>query len=206
MKELIKKVLNREVILYLVFGVLTTIVSLGTKYLLLFTIFDASNPVQLQTSVVASWIVACIFAYVTNRIWVFKSKTDSILIELAKFFSARIATLGLEMLIMFIFVTALGLNSDLWVVVWTIVSQALVVISNYFLSKIFVFKNKKNKSADDKNDKEDDKENEIEDKKENKKDNKSIDKQDNKKDKDNKISNNEQNRKKRKNKNKKSNK
>ena len=145
--------------------------------MLLFTVFDASNPVQLQISVIASWIVACIFAYVTNRIWVFKSKTDSILIELAKFFSARIATLGLEMLIMFIFVTALGLNSDLWVVVWTIVSQALVVISNYFLSKIFVFKDKKNKSTDNKNEKEDNKENKAE----NKKENKSEDKKDSKK-------------------------
>ncbi len=149
MEKLLKKFLSREVIMYLIFGVLTTIVNLGTKYLLLFTVLDASNAIQLQISVVISWVVACIFAYITNRIWVFRSKTDGVLLEIAKFFSARIATLGLEMILMYIFVTALGLNSDMWVVIWTIVTQALVIISNYVLSKLFVFKDKKNKKSKD---------------------------------------------------------
>ena len=47
------------------------------------------------------------------------------------------------MLIMFIFVTALGLNSDTWVIVWTLVSQVLIIIGNYILSKVIVFKNKR---------------------------------------------------------------
>ena len=47
------------------------------------------------------------------------------------------------MLIMFIFVTALGLNSDIWVIVWTIVAQIVVIVGNYILSKLIVFKNKK---------------------------------------------------------------
>ena len=130
---------------YIVFGVLTTIVSLAVKYLLLFTILDASNGVQLQIAVVTSWIVACLFAYFTNRKWVFESKSKEILKEMTKFFLSRLTTLGLEMLIMFIFVTALGLNSDMWVVVWTIVAQALVIIGNYILIKLIVFKNKKDK-------------------------------------------------------------
>ena len=148
MKEIngiVKKLLSKEVILYIVFGVLTTIVSLAVKYLLLFTILDASNGVQLQIAVVTSWIVACLFAYFTNRKWVFESKSKEILKEMTKFFLSRLTTLGLEMLIMFIFVTALGLNSDMWVVVWTIVAQALVIIGNYILSKLIVFKNKKDK-------------------------------------------------------------
>lgn len=133
----------KEIINYLIFGVLTTVVSLATKYLLLFTILDASNALQLQIAVVVSWVIACLFAYITNRIWVFESKTTSIIKEMAKFFMARLATLGMEMLIMFVFVTALGLNSDTWVVIWTLVSQVLIIIGNYVLSKLLVFKNEK---------------------------------------------------------------
>ena len=127
--ELYKK--YEEIVNYLIFGVLTTVVSLATKYLLLFTILDAKNSIQLQIAVIVSWITACTFAYVTNRIWVFKSKSKNILKEAISFFAARLATLGLEMLIMFVFVTALGLNSNLWVIVWTLVSQVLIIIGNY---------------------------------------------------------------------------
>lgn len=140
-KELYIK--NKEIINYLIFGVLTTVVSLVTKYLLLFTILDAKNSVQLQISVIISWIVACAFAYVTNRIWVFESKSKKIILEMFKFFSSRLATLGMEMLIMFIFVTLLGLNTDMWVVIWTLVAQVVIVIMNYVLSKLVVFKERK---------------------------------------------------------------
>ena len=143
MKELIKKVINKETILYLIFGVLTTLVNLGVKYALLFTVLNADNPFELQVSIIISWIVACLFAYITNRIWVFESKSKNIIMEMLKFFGARLVTLGMEMFIMYIFVTALGLNSDMWVVIWTIVTQILIIIGNYVLSKIFVFKNKK---------------------------------------------------------------
>ena len=97
---------------------------------------------KYRITVIISWILACLFAYITNRKYVFESKSEEILKEMIKFFSARIATLGLEMLIMFIFVTALKLNSDIWVVVWTLVSQVLVIITNYIFSKLIVFKNK----------------------------------------------------------------
>ena len=110
--------------------------------LLLFTILNASNAMQLQIAVVTSWITACLFAYITNRIWVFESKSKNIIQEMIKFFGARLATLGLEMIIMFIFVTALGLNSDTWVIIWTLVSQVIIIIGNYILSKLIVFNNK----------------------------------------------------------------
>ena len=133
----------KEIIKYLIFGVLTTIVSLATKYLLLFTILDASDALELQIAIIISWITACLFAYITNRIWVFESKSKEVLKEIIKFFTSRLATLGLEMLVMFIFVTALGLNSDIWVIVWTLVSQVLVIAGNYILSKLVVFRNEK---------------------------------------------------------------
>ena len=60
-----------------------------------------------------------------------------------KFYTSRILTLGLEMLILFIFITALKLDSDIWVIVWTLVAQVAVTIANYILSKLIVFKDKK---------------------------------------------------------------
>ena len=142
-KELYLK--YKEIINYLIFGVLTTVVSLITKYLLLFTILDASNPVQLQIAVITSWILACTFAYITNRIWVFESKSKNIIKEMFKFYTSRLVTLGLEMLILFIFITALKLDSDVWVIVWTLVAQVVITIGNYILSKLIVFKKKEEK-------------------------------------------------------------
>lgn len=131
-----------EIVNYLIVGVLTTVVSLVVKWGLLFTILNAKNAFQLQVAVVISWIAAVIFAYVTNRIFVFKSKSKNILKEIVSFFSARLLTLGLEMLIMWFFVILLKLDSDIWVLVWTMVAQVLVIIFNYILSKLFVFRKK----------------------------------------------------------------
>ena len=130
----------REIINYLIFGVLTTIVNIGTKYALPFTIFDAKNAVELQLAIIISWILAVLFAYITNRKFVFESKNKNKIKELISFFSARIATLLLEMFIMWFFITLLKLNSDIYVIIFTILTQILVVVGNYILSKIFVFK------------------------------------------------------------------
>lgn len=132
-----------EIINYLIIGVLTTIVNLAVKYALLFTVLNASDATQLQIAVVISWIVACLFAYITNRKIVFKSKSTKILKEFTAFVSARLFTLILEMLIMFIFVTLLKLNSNLWVVIWSIVAQVVVIVVNYILSKLVIFKKEK---------------------------------------------------------------
>ncbi len=138
LSELYKK--YKEIILYLIFGVLTTIVSLGSKYILLFVLLDAKDPIQLQISIILSWMIAVIFAYVTNRIFVFNSKNENKIKEFISFIIARISTLLLEMLIMWFFVTFLKLNSDLYVFIFTIISQVAVVIANYVLSKLFIFK------------------------------------------------------------------
>lgn len=132
-----------EIINYLIVGVLTTVVSLVTKWILLFTFLDAKIPAQLQTSVVLSWIAALIFAYITNRIFVFKSKNKQIMKEIITFTSARLLTLFMEMGIMWFFVTLLKLDSNLWVIIWTVVAQVVIIILNYIFSKIFVFKTKK---------------------------------------------------------------
>ena len=130
----------QEIINYLIVGVLTTIVSIVVKWGLLFTVLNPKNAVELQAAVIISWIAAVTFAYVTNRIFVFKSKSKKILKEIVSFFGARLLTLGMEMFIMWFFVTLLKLNSDTWVIIWTIVVQILVTIFNYIFSKLFVFK------------------------------------------------------------------
>lgn len=130
----------KEIINYLIFGGLTTVVSLATKYLLLFTIFDATNSIQLQTSIIISWIAAVLFAYFTNRKFVFESTNKNKFKEFISFIVARLSTLLLEMLIMWFFVTLLKLNSDLYVIIFTIIAQIAVVITNYIFSKLFVFK------------------------------------------------------------------
>ena len=124
----------KEIINYLIFGVLTTLV------ILLFTILDPTNGFQLQIAIIISWVVAVIFAYFTNRKFVFESKNQNKLKEFISFVVARIATLLLEMFIMWFFVTLLKLDSDLYVVIFTLVAQVAVIIGNYIFSKLFVFR------------------------------------------------------------------
>lgn len=128
-----------EIINYLFFGVLTTIVSLLVYYGLVFTILDPKSPLQLQISNILSWCAGVLFAYFTNRRFVFKSNSENKVKEFITFTSARIITLLLDMFIMFIFVTVLKGNDK----IFKLVSQVLVVISNYILSKLVVFKRKK---------------------------------------------------------------
>ena len=129
-----------EIIHYLIVGGLTTLISLAVKYGLLFTVLDASNAIELQIAVIASWVLAVLFAYFANRIFVFHSKSREYLKEVSGFVAGRIATLVMEMVIMWFFVTLLGLDSDLWVVIWTVVCQILVIVGNYVISKLYVFK------------------------------------------------------------------
>ncbi len=136
---------HREIANYLIVGGLTTLVSLAVKYALLFTILDAKDGVQLQIAVIISWIISVAFAYWANRKYVFESKSKEYLKEISLFVSSRITTLLLDMFIMWFFVTLLKLDTNTWVIVWTIVSQILVIVANYILSKFIVFKKKTDK-------------------------------------------------------------
>ena len=129
-----------EIINYIIVGGLTTLVSLASKWILLFTVLDAASALELQIAVIISWICAVSFAYITNRIFVFKSNNKNILKEITSFFGARTLTLLLEMVIMWFFVTLLRMNSDTWVLIWTILLQFIILVLNYVFSKIFVFK------------------------------------------------------------------
>lgn len=137
--EIYKK--HEEIINYLIVGVLTTIVSLFFYYASTRTFLDPSNPFQLQVANLIKWITGVLFAYVTNRIFVFKSKNKDIKKEFITFSSSRVATLFLDMIVMGILVTKFGMND----LVANLISLVLVTIANYILSKIFVFKGNKSK-------------------------------------------------------------
>ena len=135
--DLIKK--YEEVIRYLIIGVLTTVVSLIVYYGCTLTFLDPKDALQLQIANIISWIISVAFAYITNRVFVFKSKSKDILKEVISFTGARVVTLLMDMAIMFIFVTLLHLNDK----IFKIVSQVLVIVTNYVISKLFVFKENK---------------------------------------------------------------
>lgn len=137
--QLLKKVLNKEVIMYLIFGVLTTVVSLLVYYGCIYTFLNPENAVQLQIANIISWIAGVAFAYITNRKFVFESNESNQLNEISKFVTSRLATLFLDMIIMFIGVTCLHGNDK----IVKLISQVLVIIGNYIFSKLFVFKKQK---------------------------------------------------------------
>ena len=130
---------HHEIISYLIFGVLTTIVSLITYYAFTFTILNPDIPLELQTANVISWIVSVTFAYFTNRKYVFESKNKNKVKEAISFYVSRLFTLFLDMGIMFVAVTLLKGND----VIFKVISTVLVIIANYVLSKLMVFKKEK---------------------------------------------------------------
>ncbi len=134
MKELLNQ--YREIIMYLIFGVLTTMVSLMVYYLLVYTILNPDNALQLQIANIISWMAGVAFAYVTNRSLVFQSKNQNKVKEVSNFILARIVTLVMDMAIMFVGVTLLHGNDKLL----KLISQIIVIVSNYVFSKLFVFK------------------------------------------------------------------
>lgn len=136
MIEKLKKLNLREIIAYLIVGVLTTIVSLVSYYLVTVTLLDPNNVVELQIANIISWILAVAFAYFTNRKYVFESKEPNKLKEATKFIASRLVTLGLDMLTMFIMVSVLDINDKLS----KLVSQVIVIVGNYLISKLIVFK------------------------------------------------------------------
>ena len=103
----------KEIINYLIFGILTTIVSLLTYYLLVLTILDPSKPIQLQIANIISWITCVTFAYITNKLYVFNKTNKKLIKEIIEFYSSRLLTLFLDMLLMYLLVSILSFNDKL---------------------------------------------------------------------------------------------
>lgn len=125
---------NKEILLYLFFGGLTFLVSIIS-----YAFLNIQIGWNALIANIGSWILAVSFAYVTNRVWVFDSNAETtadFIKEITSFIGGRVATLVIEELILFIFITNLGMNSMLV----KIVAQVIVIVLNYVISKLIVFK------------------------------------------------------------------
>ena len=136
MEKLWKKLINKETILYLVFGILTTAINIAVCGLL-----SDILKWDIYLSSTIAWILSVIFAFVTNKIFVFNSKsTDKkvLLKETVFFLIARLISLGFDMLVVWLMADLWGIN--VWIV--KIISNIIVIIMNYIFSKLFIFNNK----------------------------------------------------------------
>ena len=141
MKKLIKAFFDNEILSYLFFGGATTLVSISSRLV----IYHISHQEILATALAN--IIAILFAFITNDTIVFKQKRRNWPTRLAKFFLARLSTLGLDVLLTYIFVTSypdiIGqfVNDLLDQVnaIETLIAQVLIIILNYIFSKVYVF-------------------------------------------------------------------
>ncbi len=121
---------RKEVISYLIFGVLTTVVNIVVYWGL-----NTGLHVNYLVSNAIAWIVSVLFAYITNRKYVFESQNTSFINELVKFIGARGFTGIMDMILMWLLVDVFLINS----MFSKIIVNGLVIVLNYILSKLFVF-------------------------------------------------------------------
>ena len=126
----------KEIVNYLIVGGLTTVIALAVYYITLATFLDPDSAIQLQIANVLSWTSGVLFAYVTNRKFVFESKSNKKMKEFTSFVSARIVTLLIDMGFMWLTVTVLQWSY----IIMKLVSQVITTVLNYLFSKFFVFK------------------------------------------------------------------
>ncbi|MBR6708831.1 MAG: GtrA family protein [Clostridia bacterium] len=151
----------REVIMYLIFGVLTTVVGVGT-YTLVFAVAEHGLRLDLsdKTSAlylgvyaaaqVIHWIAAVLFAFFTNKKWVFTdARPEPLWRQLSVFAASRLVTLGLDVVITYVGVLALAAlwPDGLTVIIHfsvefmaKVIASFVVIIANYVISKLFVFR------------------------------------------------------------------
>ena len=132
---------HREILVYLVVGVLTTLVSWAAKFLFNFLVYGgAAHPDGVQNTIlsVVENAAGIAFAYPTNRAWVFQSKNPNLLAEAGSFVGSRLVTMLIGWLLNLLIVNVLGFS----VFIGTVVASIFVVVGNYVISKLFVFKKK----------------------------------------------------------------
>lgn len=134
LKEIFNK--HKEMILYIFFGGLTTLINL-ISYFICYKQLGISNVV----SNVIAWILSVVFAFNTNKIWVFESKSwkkEIVFKELISFISVRLLTGFVDTAIMYVGVDLFKFNG----LIMKILSNVIVLVSNYLGSKLFIFKKK----------------------------------------------------------------
>jgi len=133
---------HKDKILYLFFGGCTTLIN-TTAYYILYEKLTLSN----ITGNTIAWVIAVLFAYITNKIWVFESSSTNVktlVCELRNFFSCRLATAIIDLAIMIVGVDLLKWN----VLLMKIISNLIVIVLNYLLSERVVFRKDVDSSSD----------------------------------------------------------
>ena len=131
-----------EIVNYLIVGFATTGVYMVACFIFERFIWDPTIPFENFLINTFGWLVGVIFAFITNRKYVFKSNNSNVTSEVVKFFGGRILTWGLDVFIMWLLVNKWGVNY--WIAK-IFVSCVLVMIANYLISKLFVFTKKPEK-------------------------------------------------------------
>lgn len=154
---------HKQLILYFVFGVGTTVVSMVTYYICrvflpnkesvpgwLQWIYSITGTFGIESNtalpVIISWFLSVTFAFVTNRIYVFGSGANTFgrrVTEMLRFYASRIFTLFVDLLIMFLLVDLTGINNFIYEFCAKVFSNVVVLVLNFILSKFFVFRKKK---------------------------------------------------------------
>ncbi len=132
---------HREILVYLIVGGLTTLVSWGCKFLWNLAFYGGTpDPTALQNTIlsVVENAAGIAFAYPTNRRWVFQSKNPNILAEAGSFVGSRLLTMLLGWLLNLLFTNVLGVP----MMVSTVIASVFVVVGNYIISKLLVFRKK----------------------------------------------------------------
>lgn len=131
---LFKKLFTKEIIFYCIFGVLTTVVNIGSFY-----VFNSIFKIEENISNAIAVFMAVLFAYFTNRKLVFNSSASTFkeyFLEFCKFILGRAFTMFIELLGFWILATLIGINE----LISKIIITVIVVILNFFISKFFAFK------------------------------------------------------------------
>lgn len=131
----------QEIMVYLIVGVFTTVVSWGVFYVLSF-VLDSNNSILLAINTVLNWSAGVAVAYPMNRSWVFHSKNPEIFKEFIGFAASRVTTLVIEEVVMILCVNVIGINQFISKYV---IASILVIILNYVFSKLLVFNKKESK-------------------------------------------------------------
>ena len=134
-KELYKK--YKEIIMYLIFGGLTTLVNI-VSYAILARLLN----IETVTSTIVALIISILFAYITNKIFVFESKTNNkkdLTREIISFFACRALSGVMDVVIMYVTVDVWHFND----IIMKVISNIIVIIVNYVFSKLIIFRKKK---------------------------------------------------------------
>lgn len=120
-----------EIINYLIVGGMTTLVSI-----VIYALCTKCFNINYMIANIISWVISVLFAYITNRIFVFKSKSENIILEIYQFFKYRIFSFLIEIFLMYVFVELINIDD----MISKVIVQIIVIVLNYVFSKLFVFK------------------------------------------------------------------